>query len=61
MKPLQLTISIIFGLLGIFFVAHYVSHLHGEVGDFMSIVVGLFLIAIGAAGLVMYINQRKRG
>jgi len=60
MKPLQLSISIVFGLLGIFIVAHYLSHLHARVGDFLSIIIGLGLIGVGVIGLVLYLNQRRR-
>ncbi len=60
MKPLQLLITVVFGLLGIFMVVHYLSHLHAGLGDFLSIIVGLGLTAIGVLGLVLYLNQRRK-
>jgi hypothetical protein len=50
----------VFGLLGIFIVVHYLSHLQARLGDFLSIVVGLGLIGVGVIGLVLYLNQRRR-
>lgn len=58
-KNLPFIVGMIFGLWGLYLVIHFIGHT--RLVDFISIIVGLALVAVGVMSFLMMWKRRNKG